>query len=96
MNRQQGATVFLPEKMCGISKSDFEFSHIANVKQKLSVFKQRDQGSFRSPVFKTVTFLQKHLFFALFCKKHLLVLNHRHDHVLYDLRQRCDLFVGKL
>ena len=55
--------------MCGISKFDFEFPHIADVKQKLSVFEQRDQGSFRSPVFKTVTFLQKHLLFALFRKK---------------------------
>jgi hypothetical protein len=45
MNRQQGATVFLSEKMCGNSKSDFEFPHIADVKQKLSVFEQRDQGS---------------------------------------------------
>jgi len=73
MNRQQGATVFLSEKMCGNSKSDFEFPHIADVKQKLSVFEQRDQGSFRSPVFKTVTFLQKHLLFALFRKKQLPV-----------------------
>lgn len=37
MNRQQGATAFLSEKMCGISKSDFEFPHIADIKQKLSV-----------------------------------------------------------
>ena len=38
MNRQQGATVFLSEKMCGISKSDFEFPHIADIKQKFSQY----------------------------------------------------------
>ena len=68
MNRQQGATAFLSEKMCGISKSDFEFPHIADIKQKLSVLNNAIKV-LPIPGFQNSYFFAKTLIFCAFLQK---------------------------